>query len=831
MGMSKRDASIRTKLAAAFGAALVLVVVTGAIGLIQISAISGVTQEIRDVWLPKLSALSGVKRSMTAHELLATRRTQSLDFRQLAAVSREIDAVEQTLASQVHRYAGMIGTPEERQRFAAMQAAWAAYTASFAEVLDRINSGEVSGAISQFESGTRSTLDQARAELEALEQMAEAGTSAAEDRAGEMYRHALLQTAVVVLLSAIAVAVLIYWASVSISSPLLRVSRAMQRLTEGDDTATISDGADRHDEIGTLIAAVAGYRDSVIRARELAELAETDRRRMYAAISNMPIGFCMFDDEDRLVVCNEKYAEIYKLPPEATVPGTQHRMVIAARVATETYNGTDPMAHMAEVLEIVKARRPSADVWELKDGRSISTIFQPVAGGWLSTHEDITERRRSEARIRHMARHDALTDLPNRTLFRERVGEALLHLPGGGGFAVLALDLDRFKNVNDTLGHPVGDLLLQAVAERLRHSVRESDTVARFGGDEFAMVQVDSDQPAAARSLAQRVIEVLSEPFDVDGQQISIGVSVGIALAPGDGQDAEQLLKGADMGLYRAKSDGRGVYRFFEPEMDARMQARRRLELDLRRALAEDQFLLHYQPVMDVERGQVTCFEALLRWRHPERGMISPGEFIPLTEDIGLIVPLGEWILRQACRDAAAWPENIKVAVNLSPVQFRSNRLIEAVITALAVGKLPASRLELEITEGVLLAETEETLATLHRLRTLGVRIAMDDFGTGYSSLSYLQSFPFDRIKIDASFIRRMDSDASSTAIVRAVTGLGASLGMQTTAEGVETAEQLNWVRAEGCTEVQGFLFSEARPAAELPILIEKLQARGMAAA
>jgi diguanylate cyclase (GGDEF)-like protein len=829
--MFLRSASIRTKLAVAFGAALILIVATGTIGLLQISAINGVTQEIREAWLPRLSALSSIKRSITAHDLLATRRTQSLNFRQLAAVSEEIAVVGKTLAEQFDRYAGVIDLPAERERFAALQTAWGEQTQSFAEVLDRINSGEVSGAIAQFDTETRAALDQARAELEALEDLAEAGTRAAEARAGQMYRTALLQTGGVVLMAAIAAAGLVWWASASISSPLLQVSRAMQRLTEGDDTATISGGAQRHDEIGTLIAAAAAYRDSVIRTRELAALAEGERRRLHTAIANMPIGFCMFDADDRLVVCNEKYAEIYKLPPEVTVAGTPHRMIIAARIASEAYNGSDPVEHMAEVVEVVTARRPSAAVWELKDGRSISTIFQPVANGWLSTHEDITERRRSEEQIRHMARHDALTDLPNRTLFRDRVGEALQHLQEGRSLAVLALDLDRFKSVNDTLGHPVGDLLLQAAAERLRLAVREGDTVARFGGDEFAVVQVDHDQPAAARSLAQRLIEALGAPFEVDGHQISIGASVGIAIAPADGMDAEQLLKSADMGLYRAKSDGRGVYRFFEPEMDARMQTRRRLELDLRRALAEGQFMLYYQPVIDVEEGEVSCFEALLRWRHPERGMVPPGEFIPLAEEIGLIVPLGEWILRQACSDAASWPDAITVAVNLSPVQFHSKGLVDAVITALAISKLSAKRLELEITEGVLLAETQATLAMLHRMRALGVRIAMDDFGTGYSSLSYLQSFPFDRIKIDASFIRRMSSDQSSMAIVRAVTGLGASLGMKTTAEGVETPEQLGWVRAEGCTEVQGFLFSEARPAQELGELVERLRVRGMAAA
>jgi diguanylate cyclase (GGDEF)-like protein len=430
-----------------------------------------------------------------------------------------------------------------------------------------------------------------------------------------------------------------------------------------------------------------------------------------------------------------------------------------------------------------------------------------------------------------MARHDALTDLANRSLLKERIDAALADRAGHQSFAVLCLDLDRFKSVNDTLGHPVGDALLKAVAARLQDCVARDDTLARFGGDEFAIVQMSSAQPQAATALAQTVIAALSEPFTIEGHQVQIGCSVGIALAPTDGADADQLLKNGDMALYRVKGEGRGAYRFFEPEMDARMQARRLLELDLRGALRNGDFELHYQPVVNLDTNEVTSFEALLRWHHPVRGMVPPGDFIPLAEEIGLIVPLGEWVLRRACTDAAAWPDGIKVAVNLSPAQFKSPRLLEQVITALAVSKLPADRLELEITEGVLLDDHDRTLAILHQLRGFGVRIAMDDFGTGYSSLSYLRSFPFDKIKIDSSFIRTISEEDSSLAIIRAVTGLSASLGMMTTAEGVETEDQLARVRAEGCTEVQGFVFSAARPPEEVIALVATLKRRGEAAA
>jgi diguanylate cyclase (GGDEF)-like protein len=441
-------------------------------------------------------------------------------------------------------------------------------------------------------------------------------------------------------------------------------------------------------------------------------------------------------------------------------------------------------------------------------------------GGWVAIHEDVTERHRTEARIAHMARHDALTDLPNRIELEDRIQAALLRTQKGEQAAILSLDLDRFKQVNDTLGHPIGDALLKLVAERLRHVVREEDTVARMGGDEFAIVQLGAFQPGGATNLAQRLIDAISAPYEIDGQQIVIGTSVGIAVAPTDGDAAPALLKSADVALYRAKTDGRGRYRFFEPGMDAAMQSRRTLELDLRAALVNGEFELHYQPVVSIATQQVTGFEALLRWRHPERGLVSPGNFIPLAEEIGLIGPIGEWALRQACGDAATWPDDITVAVNLSPAQFKSARLSESVMLALASSGLSPHRLELEITEGVLLVEHETTLAVLHQLRTLGVRIAMDDFGTGYSSLSYLRSFPFDKIKIDRSFIQNMAQDESSSAIVRAVVGLSATLGMATTAEGVETAEQLDGVRAEGCTEVQGFYFSAAKPASEVAAMI-----------
>jgi diguanylate cyclase (GGDEF)-like protein len=422
-----------------------------------------------------------------------------------------------------------------------------------------------------------------------------------------------------------------------------------------------------------------------------------------------------------------------------------------------------------------------------------------------------------------MAHHDALTGLPNRVLFNKRLNQAIARSKRGDPCAVLCLDLDHFKAVNDTLGHPVGDALLRAVTARLLQQVRETDTVARLGGDEFAIVQSSVDQPHDSAILASRLIESLTAPYDLDGHQVVIGTSIGIAIVPHDGDDAHEILKNADLALYRAKSDGRGRYRCFEPAMDAAMQARRTLELDLRRALLLGEFEIFYQPLMTLKTRRITGFEALLRWHHPERGLLMPGDFIPLAEEIGLIIPLGEWVLRRACADAMAWPAAVKVAVNLSAVQFINRNLVQEVRDALVDSGLAPHRLELEITETAMLDDAEKTLGILHRLRALGVSIALDDFGTGYSSLSYLRRFPFDRVKIDRSFVEGLGEGGDCDAIVGAVTDLCRKMGMTTTAEGVETEAQLARLGNLFCSEVQGFLFSQARPANEVPQIYEML--------
>ncbi|MGH7101791.1 MAG: putative bifunctional diguanylate cyclase/phosphodiesterase [Acetobacteraceae bacterium] len=563
----------------------------------------------------------------------------------------------------------------------------------------------------------------------------------------------------------------------------------------------------------------------------ISELA-SQNARFAAALENMSQGLCFFDGAQRLIVSNRRYAEMYGISPEALRPGMPLSKVVDCRFEAGNFPAMTRAEYLAWRRTVAVTNTPHTSVVELGDGRVLAIRHQPMPdGGWVATHEDITEQRRAESRIAHMARHDALTGLANRVLLRERLEEALARARRADPCAVLFLDLDHFKCINDSQGHPTGDRLLRGIALRMRQIVRETDMIARLGGDEFAIIQESIRQPADATALATRLVEELARPFELDAQQVMIGVSIGIAVAPQDGEDADTLLKNADIALYRAKAEGRGRYRFFEPEMDALIERRRTLERDLRRAIAAGEFELHYQPVIRLDNRTVSGFEALIRWRHPTRGQVPPAEFIPFAEETGLITEIDDWVLRKACQDATIWPEGLSVAVNLSPAHFRNGSVVAAVSGALAAAGLAPGRLEIEITESLMIENSEATLNSLRRLRSLGVRISMDDFGTGYSSLGYLRNFRFDKIKIDQSFIRELACRPDSIAIVRAVTGLCNSLGMTTTAEGVETEEQLAALSAERCTEVQGFLFSRPRPAMEIPALLLALDPAFAAAA
>ncbi|WP_211314150.1 putative bifunctional diguanylate cyclase/phosphodiesterase [Humitalea rosea] len=533
----------------------------------------------------------------------------------------------------------------------------------------------------------------------------------------------------------------------------------------------------------------------------------TQSARFQAALNNMTQGLCMFDGQNRLIVHNRRFDEMFGAPdPEAARSGS-----VAIGMLRERGLGGSARLDGLE-----------GGTHELIDGRVIQVSHQAMAeAGWVATYEDVTERRRSHERLLHMTRHDALTGLPNRTLFREQMERRLSHGGAPSRMAVLCIDLDGFKGVNDSLGHAAGDELLRVVARRLRDATREADIVARLGGDEFAVI-TELEQPAELEALAARLVGALQAPFQIQGQVVAIGASIGVMPRSETQATADELLRNADIALYRAKAEGRGTWRFFEPGMDAEILKRRQFEAELRRALIEEQFELHYQPLLAAEPQALVGFEALVRWRHPRRGLVQPGEFIPLAEEIGLIKSIGAWVLRKACADAAKWPSHIKIAVNLSPLQFMDGDPVRDVELALAASGLPAERLELEITESVLLQDNETTLSSLHRLHAMGVRISMDDFGTGYSSLSYLRRFPFDKIKIDRSFVHALAQDTGSIAIVRAVIGLGKALGMDVLAEGVETAEQLRILKLEGCDELQGYLFSRPQPVQDVAEMIAR---------
>ena len=556
-----------------------------------------------------------------------------------------------------------------------------------------------------------------------------------------------------------------------------------------------------------------------------------EQRRLYTAINNMPQSLLLYDAQERLIVCNQRYIDMFKLSRDIVKPGCTFRELLIHHKERGSFSGdVDP--YCAQVRNLLRQGMPNQYTFQPGDGRSVQVSYQPLEdGGWVTTMEDITERCRAEERIAHLAHYDALTDLPNRVLFREQLEHELAR---NAQCAILYIDIDEFKSVNDSLGHPVGDELLKTVAARLQDCIGDNDLVARLGGDEFAIVQTGTADREAVIALVDRVYHAIRLPCDCLGHQITTDASIGVALAPNHGTDLDQLLKHADLAMYAAKADGRRTHRFFEPEMDAVVKKRQQLEQDLRQIITSGRFTgggfeVHYQPLVNLQTNSVSGCEALLRWKHARHGMISPAEFIPVAENTGLISQLGDWVLATACQEAASWPDSVRLAINVSPVQFRSPTLGLHVVAALASSGIKPSRLELEITEAVLIRDDDGALATLQQLRAIGVRTALDDFGTGYSSLSYLQRFPFDKIKIDRCFVKDVAEGDGSASIVQAVVNIAASRAMTTTAEGVETEAQRETLRALGCTEIQGWLFSPARPAAEIRQILNMQQNRAAA--
>jgi diguanylate cyclase (GGDEF)-like protein len=539
--------------------------------------------------------------------------------------------------------------------------------------------------------------------------------------------------------------------------------------------------------------------------------------RTRAILDNLAHGLSLYDKRERLVACNQQFLDIYRLPPELGKPGTTFQQILEARVLGNTHVGDDGEGYVADRLSAVREGRTIGGIHRLNSGQVISMTHQPmVDGGWVSTHKDVTELHNMQAELSHLAYHDALTGLPNRTMFYRRIANTFESLATVGGFAVLCLDLDGFKPINDTLGHAAGDALLRQFAARLAACLGPEDSAARMGGDEFVVLH-RLGTAESAHALAVRISTATSKPYDLDGQVVSVAVGIGIACADRDGADTDALLHSADLALYAAKRDRRGGIRIYDPDLGRAEAMRRRVEVDLRRAVEHGELELHFQPILNLATQAFAGFEALLRWRHPERGLISPADFIPIAEDTGLIVPIGDWVLRQALAEAARWPGNLRVAVNVSSVQLVRGSLLTTLTQALAASGLAHDRVEIEITESVFLENSEKSLETLRQLRSLGVRVALDDFGTGFSALGYLLAFPFDKIKIDGTFVRALSSTAGASTIVAAVADIGRRLNMSTTAEGIETAEQLRHVHAAGYEEAQGYLLSR-------PITVEQVR-------
>jgi diguanylate cyclase (GGDEF)-like protein len=578
-----------------------------------------------------------------------------------------------------------------------------------------------------------------------------------------------------------------------------------------------------HERLHTLNEELRSKSEDLASANSAAHKANdeliTQNRLFDTALHNMSQGLCMFDANRRLIVSNRKLATMYGLPPGSLAPGITIDEIKQLTINVGTSSPDIANKVHSQQLSLILRKKRGSLLQELSDGRVISILHQPMEDhGWVATYEDITDRHHAEAQVAHMARHDALTDLPNRTVLRDRMLSELAQVRKREGIAaVFCLDLDNFKNVNDTLGHPVGDLLLREVAMRISKLVRRNDTVARLGGDEFVILQVDVVRSEDVERLAQRIIDVVSEPYHLDGHQVVIGVSVGISTTTRNVEDhPDTLLKHADMALYRAKSDGRGTYRFFEQEMDGRAQRRRTIELDLRAADFDEEFEVMFQPIVNLHTNQITTLEALLRWPGCRHGPVETEEIIEIAENTGLIVPLGTWVLEKACKEAMFLPDKLNFAVNLSPMQFKRGNVVDMVSKVLAATGFPANRLELEITESLLLEDSVRSSFALRELRALGARISLDDFGTGYSSLSYLRKFTVDKIKIDRSFVEEISNNRDHMAIVNAIVSLSHALGMTTTAEGVETEEQLNVIRSIGCDEAQGYLLTPPKTRAEI---------------
>lgn len=829
MAFLLRNISIRIKMLAAYALLVVCLVILGANAFFTITNMDVGLNRLSTATLPKQLLVSRLKDKVVAAHVGI--------FRYVSWASNGVDpalleGLDQKVFTDIDASSGLLSeltdrtdlVATERERIRMLQRKWKEYGQV---ARDTIDVGSVDAPMATMMLGMVD--DEFKVVAENLDSFFLHAADETRSFTEILAREASAKKRLLIIGGLLAVVVSLFVALIlsrSIVGPIQAITNLMQKVSSGKLDVEIDDNG-RKDEIGKMVRAVAAFRRTMERDNRLLKSREEELRlhnmRFDAALKNMSQGLNMWDANARLMLSNQRYFDMYGIPQDAIQVGMSFEEVIECRKMMGVDYG-DVGEFSAKVMAALEKGEAISHFVETDDGRVINVINRPMpGGGWVATHDDVTERHRVEEKIALMARQDALTSLANRLTFLEEIDGAFSRLKDNAEtFAVFVLDLDQFKAVNDTLGHPVGDALLVETGKRLRECAGVCDTVARFGGDEFAILQITAGgaQRETADRLAKDILNAVNGPYLIDGNEVVVTTSIGIAIAPEDGETPDQILKNADLALYKTKSEGRKGYRFFDPVMAAEMRSRRGLAADLGEALALEQIDLHYQTIADLSTGSTCGVEALARWSHPVRGRISPATFIALAEESGMILELGRWLLRKACADAMSLPPHIKVAVNLSPVQFRDPKLFQVIEATLARTGLAPERLEVEITESVLLHQNEENLATLHALRDLGASVVLDDFGTGYSSLTYLQEFPFDKIKIDRSFVSKVHSSTDCAAIVRAVTGLARSLQVTTVAEGVEATEQLDFLRAAGCNQVQGYLFSRPVPLSELDLSV-----------
>lgn len=824
--MKMKIHSIGSRLFLAFALALAVVFCGDVFTFMELRKTEQIAQLVTTSIVPKRQIWNDIKALSNQHFVLSKQQLQTNDFRELARIKTAIKETELSLFVEQVSLSSLGLTNRESDDYDAFQNHMQTYLMEAATALNKLNSGQYKIAYSRFDKTAKTSLKRALAKIESSIETINrehAQANLAHRASINQSKRMMVISFILLFLTFIA---LLRWITIRISNPLLNLSSTLRCLTEGNYLTRIPDFPDRKDEIGVITNAAKAYQEVAQRRLELSKVVEREAKRLDAVLSNMPVGLCIFDQNFRIILKNQSFNELYELDQADDQANQKYCELIGATIRKNLDGASEEMS-CHDLITKVRSNQSFAHTWRLDNGRAISVTIQKTSEGWVSIHKDITERLNAEAKVLHMAHHDSLTGLFNRNLFADTLENVIRRAKDGEAASVMVLDLDRFKSINDTLGHKAGDELLQQVAIRLQEVCSPGDLVFRLGGDEFAIIHHSNDIHASSRTLAEAILAILEENFILEGQTVSAAASIGIAIAPDHCETTDGIYKAADIALYHAKNMGRKCFAMFTTKLEEDIRAKESLEKYMLEAFNKSEFQMQYQPIIDTDSGEVRSFEALMRWNPMDDTAVSPALFIPLAEENGFINTLGEWALEEALKTAANWPDDIRVAVNLSPVQLNDETLYDTVSNLLNKYQVEPQRLELEITETVLLDDNAANIKLLERLHDLGVRIALDDFGTGYSSLSYLRMLPFDKIKVDRSFIKAMGNDNNSLAIVRAIVGLSRELGIDCTAEGVEDKKRLKAIESEGFSEVQGFVFSKAMHADALMDFLEMTEYRG----